>query len=313
MDFRQIRSFVHVADLCSFTKASAFLGISQPALSRQMRLLEEELGTQLFHRTGHGVSLTLTGLALLERCTKLLNEFESIRRDFATSATKSRVTGSVGIGLPIPIAQYFAQPFLQNFQARFPGISLRIVEGFSALLHEWVLSGSIELAISYGPRPSKALKTSLLLNEDLYAIGAATAENRAKGALTPTELGLCNMILPHRPHVLRDVVDQLDITPKSVIEADALTLMLELASTGHGYTLLGLNAVKHAVAAGKVVAIPIHKPSLNWDLSVCYSSLRPMNDATKSVITAMREEFRRLVRNGEWIARLPTQSAGPKQ
>ncbi len=88
MEIRHLRSFVHVAELRSLTRAAAFLRISQPAISRQMRLLEAELKTTLFHRHGHGVTLTHAGELLFERSTALLTEFENLRQDIAAPGRK---------------------------------------------------------------------------------------------------------------------------------------------------------------------------------------------------------------------------------
>lgn len=89
MDFKQVRYFVHVADLRNVTRAAAVLCISQPALSRQMRLLELELGTKLFHRHGHGVVLTSNGDLFLDRCAHLLNQFEDVRGLFEKKPGRS--------------------------------------------------------------------------------------------------------------------------------------------------------------------------------------------------------------------------------
>jgi LysR family nitrogen assimilation transcriptional regulator len=82
MDIRKIRTFVHIAELGSYSRAATFLHVSQPALSRQMRLLEGELNLSLFHRHGHGVELTDEGLAFLDRCRDVLMDFEQLRQDF---------------------------------------------------------------------------------------------------------------------------------------------------------------------------------------------------------------------------------------
>lgn len=303
MDLRQIRSFVHVADLKSFTRASAFLHVSQPALSRQMRLFEEELGTKLFHRHGHGVSLTGSGAVLFEQFRKLLNDLEKIREDVGSTPSKSSVTGSVGLGMPMPLTPLFADPFLHDLKAIAPNISLRIVEGFSVLLHEWVVSGSIDFAILYGPNKSKVLASERLVVEDLYAVAAATPEHLARASISASELGQFDLILPHRPHVIRDMVDAAGVIPPSVIEVDANTLMIELARIGKGVTILPYPAVKSAVMAGQLAAMPIRSPTFSWDVSICYSNLRQLNEAGRVVLSLVRDEVVRLVRDGRWIAR----------
>jgi LysR family transcriptional regulator, nitrogen assimilation regulatory protein len=306
MDYKQVRYFVHVADLRNMTRASSVLGISQPALSRQMKLLEQELGTELFHRHGHGVVLTGDGALFLDHCTRLLSQFEDVRSVFKRTRKRSRLTGSVGIGMPVLMIRMFADPFVASFKEAYPGISLRIAEGFSALLHEWLLSGSMDLAILYGVRSSKVLIQERLLVEDLVLISPPDAPfARAGRSIHLHEIGNMPIILPHRPHALRSIVDQTGFKPADVIEVDALTLMVELARAGKGVTLLPRLAVNH-LAPGEVVAVPLADAGMNWDLTLCYSSLRSLSEAAKEARRAIRSEVARLVTSGRWPARLTT-------
>ena len=305
MDLRQMRSFVHVADLRSFSRAAAFLAVSQPALSRQMRLLEEELGARLFHRNGKGVALTEAGSLLFERCARILAEVEDLRSELKGGvAGVEGLTGSVGIGVPVNVSPLLADPFLEKCRTRHPGVSIRLVEGYSALLHEWLLTGSVELSFLYGPRPSRVIASTRLLVEDLYAIGAATPANRAREAITPAELARSPVVLPHRPHVIRELVHQTGVQPVEIVEVDAPGVMIELARAGRAWSILPLTCVTTHLAAGLVTAIPIQQPSLSWTATLSHSALKPLTPAAGAVFKLLREEVADLVRSGRWPARL---------
>ncbi|QRG04649.1 LysR family transcriptional regulator [Xanthobacter dioxanivorans] len=299
MDLRQLRTFVHVAELKSFTKAASLLNISQPALSRQMRLLEEELGTKLLHRTGRGIWVTNDGLALLERCTALLNEFESIRVDFSSSAKMAMVSGTVGVGIPVPASRILTDLVANDRASRMPGVSLRVVEGFSALIHEWLISGSIDLAILYGPKVHRVLDREVVLVEKLFAIMQATDENRARKAISLAELSSRPLIVPHEPHVIRDLLDMRAGRTPQLMQVDSITLMVGLARAGRGSALLPRGGVAEAIDAGYVVAVPIEE-DLSWDVSICYSNLRPLTEAAQLTMRIIREEMVRLVKHGHW-------------
>jgi|GEM_PF-2880298 len=304
MDFRQIRYFVHVAEFRNITRAASMLRISQPALSRQIQLLEQELATKLFHRKGHGLVLTADGALFLDHCTRLLKEFEEVKGLFQRRRKSSELTGVVGIGMPVPMIQMFASPFLSQFTHAFPGIFLRMAEGFSALLHEWLLSGSMDLAMLYGISNSKVLVQQRLVVEDLALLAPAHLPF-AKGGnpIYLREIGDTAMILPHRPHALRDIVDQTGFTPNEVIEVDALTLMVELVREGKGVTLLpqlSLNQVKDK----EVTVVSLSDSGMNWDVTLCHSSLRPLSEAAVEVRRSIRAEVERLVTSGRWQARL---------
>jgi LysR family nitrogen assimilation transcriptional regulator len=306
MDLRQLRSFVHVADLRSLTRAAGFLGVSQPALSRQIRLLEEGLGTKLFHRNGQGVSLTAAGALLLERSTRVLGEIENIRGEMRAYVCGAGPTGTVGVGVPVAVSPLLADPFLEKCRTIYPDISVRLVEGFSALLHEWLQTGSIDLSFLYGPRPSGVIESKRLLIEDLYAIGPATPEAEALTSLTPTVLAKSPLILPHRPHIIRELVHQTGIQPVSIIEVDAPGIMIELAHAGRGYAILPLTCVTIHVAAGFVRAIPIQHPSISWTATLSYSKLRPLSPAARAIFKLICDEVGGLVQSGRWPARLVT-------
>lgn len=299
-----MRSFVHIAELRSFSRAAAFLAVSQPALSRQMRLLEEELGARLFHRNGKGVSLTKAGAALLDRCTRILSEVEDLRSEIgADRALDGALTGTVGVGVSVNISPLLAE-FLEKCRKLHPGVSIRLVEGFSALLHEWLLTGSVDLSFLYGPRPNRVIASTTLLVEDLYAIGPATPENLAREAITPAELAKSAVILPHRPHVIRELVHQTGVQPAEIIEVDAPGVMIELARAGRAWSILPLTCVTTHVAAGLVAAIPIHQPSLSWTCTLSHSALKPLSPAAAAVAKLLREEVADLVKLGRWPARL---------
>lgn len=299
MDLRQLRTFVHVAELKSFTKAASFLNISQPALSRQMRLLEEELGTKLLHRTGRGIWVTNDGKMLLERTTALLNEFESIRVDLSSGAKMAMVTGTVGIGIPVPASRMLTNLVGDRQPSLMPGVSLRVVEGFSALIYEWLISGSIDLAILYGPKVHRVLDREILLTEKLMAIMEATDENRARRSVSLTELAEDGLIVPHEPHVIRDLLDMRGFGAAKMLEIDSITLMTGLARTGKGSAILPAGAVAEAIAAGYVVAVPIEE-DMGWEVSICYSNLRPLTEAAQLSLRLIREEVEQLVEEGHW-------------
>ncbi|TFZ02914.1 LysR family transcriptional regulator [Ramlibacter henchirensis] len=304
MDLRQIRTFVHIAELRSFTRSATFLHVSQPALSRQIRLLEEELNLKLFHRFGHGVELTIDGIDFLERCQRMLADFESLRHDFLLKGKSSTASGAVSIGLPVPATRFISAEFLEDLRTAYPMVQVRIAEGFSALLHEWLLSGSLDLAILFEPRPSKILTHEPLLVEDLCAIRSVKSINAGQTFMEAQELQSTPLVLPHRPHVLRDLLDGLQFTKPHIIEVSATSVMVELARCGLGTAILPQASVDVAQRAGDVVALPIINPALSWKVSVCYSSTRSLTPAAEVVLELLRAEVTKKVRSGSWTARL---------
>lgn len=103
MDLKQLKYFMHVAELGSYTRAADFLGVAQPLLSRQIRLLETELRHNLLNRHGRGVSLTDSGRILLDHCRVIQHRRRCHQEDL--SASSSKLTGHITLGLPPTVAR----------------------------------------------------------------------------------------------------------------------------------------------------------------------------------------------------------------
>lgn len=313
MDFKQLRAFAYVADLGSFTRASVFLHLTQPALSRQIRLLEQELGTRLFLRTSQGITLTPDGVALMDHATSVLGRVENIKKEFAAKGTQSDATGVVSVGFPAPASRYFSENFFDEFEQRCPGLSLRVVEGFSSMIHEWLLTGSLDLAILFTPRPSKIISCEHILSERLYAIGRASDTRQTEESILFSDLAKQTLFVPHRPHVTRDQLDLGGIELSRVVEMDSLSLMLKMAASGRGYTVLPHRGVVEPIGSDlyqtdrvsesgthPVSVRLISQPALSWEISICYSTLRSLGAGVQVTRRFIIDEMKQLVRSGLW-------------
>ena len=158
MDLRQLTTFMQVAELGSLSKASDRLRIVQPALSRQIRLLEEELKVTLFTRHGRGMVLTHAGELLRVRAGSILRQIEETRADLSLEA--GTVRGQVILGVPPTVGDVLATRLVERFLHRFPEVRLRVVTAFSGYLLEWLHSGEIDMAvIRNAPRTGAAIAT----------------------------------------------------------------------------------------------------------------------------------------------------------
>src|SRR5437868_5002168 len=137
MDIRDLKCFILSAELGSLTRASGELGIVQSALSRKIQTIEDELGCTLFNRLPRGMQLTPAGRRFLERARRIVREVEFARSDARDGA--GEVAGSVTLGLSPTLAPLLAPDCLAQVTADFPAIQLKIVEGFSTTLLDWLL------------------------------------------------------------------------------------------------------------------------------------------------------------------------------
>ncbi len=152
MDLRQLESFATVADCGSVSRAATALHLSQPSISRQLSLLEADLGQRLFERHGRGVRLTPAGQALLVHARTLLEGARQARRQLMDM--NEEPSGRVVVGLPHRVATGLCVPLVERFRQKLPNAMISISEGLSLSLREDLLQGRIDLALLFDPAPT---------------------------------------------------------------------------------------------------------------------------------------------------------------
>lgn len=206
MELRDLRYFVHIAELGSFTRASTMLGIAQPSLTRHMQKLEEHLGVPVFTRVNRGVRLTEAGQRLLESATRILRDVDRTTQD--VSALRAVPSGKVVLGIPPTLCPVLLPLLIARMRADYPAVDLEIAPAGSMILPEWLRSGKLDLAIMADISRSRLLITHELALEEMVLV---TPLGRHKGpsvsakelAATPLILTeairtMCNMLLEPR-------------------------------------------------------------------------------------------------------------------
>jgi len=308
MDIAQLRTLIHVAELGSLSKAAGRLHIAQPALSRQIRLLEEELGIRLFDRHGRGMVLTEQGRDVLRHAIRVLAELEELRASAAGS--DAPVSGHVAIGLSPTVADVISVPFVTAFRAKYPGIMVQLVSAYSGYLLDSLYRGEVDLAVLYDPKAARSLRSEPLMQESLFLIGPPDMERSGEDAVPFAEMASLPLLLPSTRHGLRNILElfaqeagvSLDVT----VEMDSYTAMKDLVRHGYGCTILPLAPIYEDVAAGRLVAVPICDPSPTRQLVLSYPTDRPVSRAAQlageSLAGIMADHVNRGIWRGELLA-----------
>jgi LysR family nitrogen assimilation transcriptional regulator len=152
MELKQLRYFLTVAEHGGFSKAAVVLSIAQPVLSRQIRCLEEELGTELLYRNGRGIMVTEAGERLAQHARAIIGSEMQARADI--DALCASPSGKLAIGLPPTAAPVLSAPLIARFRESHPRIKLRVQEGFNGHVLEWLSSGRVDVAVLYKRRNS---------------------------------------------------------------------------------------------------------------------------------------------------------------
>jgi LysR family nitrogen assimilation transcriptional regulator len=288
MDLKQLEYFRHVAELGSFTRAASFLSVVQPALSRQVRQLEVELGPNLFDRNGRGVVLTDAGTRLLEHTRGILMQVGRARQELEDQ--RNGDSGHVVLGLPPSLGRSVTVPLVKAFGRLLPNATLATVEGLSAYMLEWLSIGRVDCALVYNARASATVDVQPLLDDPLFLIAppSPTPKRKARKSITLRELADYPLIIPSRPHAMRMSVENalagVECKIKVVHEIECIPAIIDLVRQGHGYGVLPLNAVQAAQRAGEVRVVPIVAPLLQTSLCIAIAAQRPKSPLMRKAV-----------------------------
>jgi LysR family transcriptional regulator, nitrogen assimilation regulatory protein len=306
MELSQLRTLIHVAELGSLSKAADRLHIAQPALSRQMRILEEELGFPLFHRTGRGMTLSEQGQEVLQHAIRVMAEIEEIR---ATAvAADAPLTGEVGIGLPPTVADIISVPLAAAFTKMHPKAKLRLVSAYTGYLLDWIHRGEVDVAVLYDPRPTRSLRSRPLLLENLFLIGPAEAGFSLVRAVPFASLKGRLLLLPSIKHGLRTIVErcaaETGVALDVGIETDSYATLKSLVRHGHGWTILPLTPIQADIGAKGLTAAPLIDPAPVRRLVLSYPSDRPTTRLARFAGAAIERIVKDLVVEAQWAGQL---------
>ncbi|MFP1632789.1 LysR substrate-binding domain-containing protein [Zhengella sp. ZM62] len=307
MEIKQLKYFLAVTELGAFSKAAVVLSVAQPVLSRQIRSLEEELGIELLYRNGRGIVLTEAGELLLERARAILSEASAITSDI--DSMRASPSGKLILGLPPTANAILSVPLIERFRENYPRVKLKVQEGYSGHVLEWLSTGRIDVAVLYDAPKTSTLLTQPLIEEELLLIGPAnTPASLREKPIHGAMLGELPLILPSHPHGLRNLVETLlgriKVIPEVECEIDSLSATLDLVERGVGYGILPYASVIKQVRAGTHVVMPIVEPRMSRQLVLATSTQLPTTIATRSLAQTVKELVRDLVAEGMWIPRI---------
>jgi DNA-binding transcriptional LysR family regulator len=264
MDLRQLHAIVLVADTGSVTRAAQLLQLVQPAVTRQIRSLEKELGLALFDRSPAGMQLTEAGAILVDRARRALTELERARAELV--AEGNSVAGMVTVGLLDSLTDAIVQPLASAMARDYPGIRLRLLTGYSGHLQEWLDAGLVDVATLYDVTTSTSLHVRHMLDEQLWAVAPPGAWPDPKLPIPFTELAGHPLIMPAPPHGLRTLIDSAGATADVQLtiraEANTMRVQKQLVIEGMGWTVLPRIGVAQEIADGVLAGAPLTDPEL---------------------------------------------------
>lgn len=306
IDLRQLNTFLTVADTGSFSRASEKLFVAQPALSRQIRMLEEALNVEVFVRHGRGVVLTAAGELLYERARILLQSLERTQAD--VTAVAGEVTGQVILGLLPTVTHSFSGTIIEQYRKRFPQVHLAVKSAMSGTLQQMVMQHRLNLAISYNHSNHKNLRYRPLIEEQLYLISPTDTRVSKRSEITLDEVVELPLVIPEEKHGLRISMEkeatERNKTLSLVMEVSAWPMLTDMVRRGLGYTILSSAAVHDMVQRNEVAAIPITSPEIKRTLSIVTPTDLPASVATMKLAEIIMQQVAEQVEAGKWKGKL---------
>lgn len=298
MDIKQLSYFVRVAEMGSFTRASIVLDIAQPALSRQVRLLEVELRQNLLIRNGRGITLTEAGKVLLEHSRGVLHQMERLREEL--SRVRGSLAGRVAVGLPPTLGRILAVPLTRAFAELMPDASLAIVDGLSKTMQESLLTGQLDIALVYNALPTPGIELRPLLQDELLLVQGVAAAGATDAAVDLADIARYPLIIPGRPNALRMHVEtallNISAQPRIAMEVGSVATILDLVADGVGSAILSRHAVLTAAQPERFVLRRIVNPGLFPLLSLATSADRPATSTQQATLDILERVAREALR-----------------
>jgi LysR family nitrogen assimilation transcriptional regulator len=293
MEMRQLRYFVEIVEAGSFSRAAIALGMAQPSLSRQISLLESEVGQRLLTRNGRGVVTTEAGQCLLVHARTILdiaqravNELQDIDES---------PSGRISIGMPPRVAVGLSAPLVEAFRKRFPRAVITVLEGLSVSMRASLIAGEIDMALLFDPAPSGLLNYETLSRERLLIVGPP-------GSRFPPKVGIpalasYPMVLPSPPNAIRGLLDT-RLKPRGVdlqvlAEVGAVRTVLALVNAGMGCTVLPESALMPGVDDA-LPRSPVGPPTIWNTLVLATPAARPATRLQRGTAALLRDlDFRK--------------------
>jgi LysR family nitrogen assimilation transcriptional regulator len=301
-DLNKWRVFVAISELGSLTRAALFLNSNQSLLSRQLNALERECGTRLFNRTGRGVELSEIGQQLFPRVKALLASAQDLEDDIRGKAREP--SGRVTLGCLPSIAHPLVGRLFSDIRSRHPAVRLKVLEGSSGQVEEWLADARVDIAILYRYGPSLPDSEQILAVVDSYLIGAPGDAATAAAEIAFNALHDLPFILPGAPNGLRTALDAMArhhrITLAPAIEADSLPLQKSLVEREKLYTVLPLHAVWGEVADGRLQAAKIADPPIQRTVAMSTSKAKGPARAVTAVASQIVRIVDEMARAGMW-------------
>jgi len=266
MDLRQLEMFQAVVETGSFTKAGQRLHVSQSAISRQINLLEEELGVQVLMRSNKRVFLTEAGKTLLKHCYRIFRDIEEAI--LAVSQDEKVGGGTLRVGGGMSVCSFLLPQILKEYKTLYPNIALTVTTGTSEPTILKIRNNEVDVGVLTLPVESQDLDVASVFREEMVVVTGHNHPLSKEKEVTPEEIAAMPLILFEQGSNTRKIIDQFfdkhDISPQIIMEMENVEIIKPLVDIGLGITIIPYQAIVREVEAGtlhflRIAGYPLYR------------------------------------------------------
>jgi LysR family nitrogen assimilation transcriptional regulator len=306
MNVRTLENFLRVVEMGSLKAAAGVIRIAQPALTRQIALLEVEFGARLFVRHRRGVTLTEAGEQLRLHAERIVGEV--VAAHDAVTAAGRVPTGAVALGLPTSMLYVLSTSVVAAYLRAWPNVFLRVHEAIGHVVEDLLRERRVDVAILISEaRNLDNVDLTPLVVEDVCLAGPPDAGLTLDDPVPVARLADLPIILLSPQNRLRLQIEtelaRFGRRLQTSLEVEGQPLVLDLIKHGIGYTVLPYCAIEAEIAAGRISGAPIVGLTMTWTLGV--NRMRAHTPAVRELIALIRQAVDARVASGEWRVAQP--------
>lgn len=306
MDTHRLKYFLRIAEERSITRAAALLGIAQPALSRQLQLLEDDLGVTLFTRTRRGVELTEAGERLRASTAGPVWQLELAVQYAGTPL--ARLDRTLRLGLPETTVDLLAAPLLTSLTTVFPEATFSVTVGSTDQLVEAMLKGAVDVAL-INPVPDERVFYRELLAEQLFLIGGPETSLESTRAVAFADVVALPLVVPRSSSgvgvALQNAALRAKVTFSHRTTTDSVAVMKNVIEAGIAFGILPRSACSREIDDGRLRFASIADTALSQRIGVAATEQLDLpREVSVKIGDTIREEVTMLIKSGAWSADL---------
>lgn len=285
MDLANLNAFIAIAETGGFSAAGERLHLTQPAISKRIAGLEQQLNVRLFDRLGREVSLTEAGRALLPRAYQILSVLDDTRR--ALTNLTGEVTGRLTLATSHHIGLHRLPPLLREFTRRYPGVALDIQFLDSEVAYDEILHGRAELAvITLAPEPHSLVKAVLVWDDPLDFVAAPEHPLANSGAVSLTDIAGYPAVFPGENtfthHIVSRLCEAQGLKPNIAMSTNYMETIKMMVSIGLAWSVLPRTMLDEQVAR-----IPLPGIQLTRQLGYIVHTERTLSNAARAFMALL--------------------------